>query len=78
MKTTRIADLVPAEAHKRLNDLMDKIGRGNVANIHKTLVEFLEPYREDILKKGVLVEYLAYFIESVVPQVFKKKEEGNA
>ena len=67
-KTAALGEILPEEAmepvRRVLEDLKNRIIVGPEA--HKKLVEALEPHREHLLAKEILVEYLAYWLESSV------------
>ena len=64
MRYVKLTDLLPDQVLKKLAPLMNRIGEGRMDPIEgrKALTVLLEPERADLEKKGVLVEYLSYFL----------------
>jgi len=65
---TSLAEVVPEEILDPLVDLLNKIRSGDIAGraAHDALVDLLSPHRDHIEKNGVVVEYLAYWLEHAV------------
>ncbi len=67
-RTATIGELLPEEGiepvRRVLEDLKNRVVVGQEA--HKKLIEVLEPYRKHLESKEILVEYLAYALESSV------------
>ena len=64
--TKTLGEILPEAAVGPVKLVVDGIKAGRVQYPHPAFVAALDPYRDDLLAKGVLVEYLAYVLEAAV------------
>lgn len=64
-REVNLGDVLPEEAMGPLKKALEevKLGKVHPQEVHKKLVAALEPHRVYLMRKGVLVEYLAYWLE---------------
>lgn len=65
MRRAALGELLPIDAIEAIADLVLATPAGT-KEFHEKMVELLSPHRDDLLRKGVLVEYLAYALEAHV------------
>lgn len=63
-RTVILAEIFDPEVVDRIVEILNGPGGG----LHRRLVLFLEPHRQHLLQQGLLVEYLAYYLEAVSRQ----------
>lgn len=68
MRTTQLKELLPAEALREVEKLA-KAGTCTAQNL-KTITH---RYKEELLKKGVDADYLAYAIENAANHQFRNR-----
>jgi hypothetical protein len=64
MRQASLGELLPEPVLKKLPPVMNRIRDGKLDAIsgRKELAAILEPERANLLAKGVLLEYLAYYL----------------
>lgn len=66
-RSAPLEEILPAEAVEDVRRVLEDFKRGKLGpSPHAGLVEVLEPHREYLLEREVLVEYLAYLLEHAV------------
>lgn len=64
MRMVRLKDLLPEKVLDKLAPLLNAVGTGrsDPLKAKNAIVALLDPLRADLEAKGVLVEYLAYYL----------------
>ncbi len=68
-QNVKLGEILPEDAAGPLADVINDMKEGNHIDAREArarLLEVLEPHREYLREKGVLVEYLAYYLEYAV------------
>lgn len=60
----QLGDLISDKAARKLTPILNKLRHGKIDDIEakKLIVQVLEPERAELLAKGYVLEYLAYFL----------------
>jgi len=72
-RVIQLGDLLPPEMFAKIEPVMKKIGRNQVdpGEGKRRILELLQPIKEDLLRKGVLDEYLAWVLVGIAQNMWR-------
>lgn len=72
-RVIQLGDLLPPETFAKIEPLMKKIGRNQMdpGEGKRKILELLQPIKEDLLRKGVLDEYLAWVLVGIAQNMWR-------
>jgi hypothetical protein len=71
-KVIQLGDLLPPAVFAKIEPIMKKIGRNQMdpGEGKRKILELLQPIKEDLLRKGVLDEYLAWVLVGIAQNMW--------
>lgn len=66
-KQVRLEELLPSDAIEKLSPVMQKISAGklDISKGKEAILEILQPHQAELLAKGVLDAYLAWYLTAL-------------
>lgn len=72
-RVIQLGDLLPPGTFAKIEPIMKKIGRNQMdpGEGKRKILELLQPIKEDLLRKGVLDEYLAWVLVGIAQNMWR-------